>query len=251
MSGRSEFASSTPRVPGPANRDTLAPCPHGHVGAHAAGPGKVPTAVLERFSMKDTGTTVDRRQDAANRDQRTRRSWLPRRERISRRGRRREGRQAQAPRLLPRVPPLAQGAGHLLQQFPGAQPRDGRRHGPRPRPHRHRAWPGHRPAHRADPRRIPKDCRFVAVELNEGLARTLRKRWPDLHVHVDRRREPAGDLQERGDRPGTVDTIVSSLPFLAAAAKVQRGSSVPRPACSGPAAGSAPSPTGPRRSCPA
>lgn len=62
--------------------------------------------------------------------------------------------------------------------------------------------------------RIPKDCRFIAIERNAGLAGELRARWPELHVHQDDARNAVAICQKEGVSPGEVDVVVNSLPFL-------------------------------------
>jgi phosphatidylethanolamine/phosphatidyl-N-methylethanolamine N-methyltransferase len=63
-------------------------------------------------------------------------------------------------------------------------------------------------------RRIPKGCRFFAIERNAGLVRELRRRWPDLSVHQDDARNLRAICEREGVRPGEVDVVVNSLPFL-------------------------------------
>jgi phosphatidylethanolamine/phosphatidyl-N-methylethanolamine N-methyltransferase len=62
--------------------------------------------------------------------------------------------------------------------------------------------------------RIPKDCKFIAIERNAGLADELRRRWPSIHLHQDDARNVAAICEREGVRPGEVDVVVNSLPFL-------------------------------------
>lgn len=63
-------------------------------------------------------------------------------------------------------------------------------------------------------RRIPKGCRFFAIERNAGLVRELRERWPEVSVHQDDARNLRAICEREGVRPGEVDIVVNSLPFL-------------------------------------
>jgi len=62
--------------------------------------------------------------------------------------------------------------------------------------------------------RIPAGCRFIAIERNPGLAEEVRKRWPAIHLHQDDARNVLAILEKEGVRPGEVDIVVNSLPFL-------------------------------------
>ncbi len=57
-------------------------------------------------------------------------------------------------------------------------------------------------------------CTFVAIELNAGLAIALKERFPRVRVY----REDAQNIRSVCERenivPGTVDVVISSLPFL-------------------------------------
>lgn len=69
--------------------------------------------------------------------------------------------------------------------------------------------------------RIPRGCRFVAVERNADLAAALRRRWPDLHVHQDDAANLVAICRREGIEPGSVDAVISSLPFLLMPAAAQ------------------------------
>lgn len=62
--------------------------------------------------------------------------------------------------------------------------------------------------------RIPKDCRFIAIERNAGLADELQRRWPEIHLHKDDARNAAAICEREGVKPGEVDIVINSLPFL-------------------------------------
>lgn len=62
--------------------------------------------------------------------------------------------------------------------------------------------------------RIPKGCKFFGIERNAGLVRELRKRWPEFSVHHEDARNLRAVCEKEGVRPGEVDIVVNSLPFL-------------------------------------
>lgn len=62
--------------------------------------------------------------------------------------------------------------------------------------------------------RTPRGCRFFAVEQSESLARALQNRFSGLHVHAADAAGVVDLCEQEGITPGTVDCVVSSLPFL-------------------------------------
>lgn len=70
--------------------------------------------------------------------------------------------------------------------------------------------------------RVRPDCRFIAVERNAELAAALRKRFPKLRVHVDDAANIGAICRRDGIEPGTVDCVVSGLPFLLFPEPLQR-----------------------------
>lgn len=70
--------------------------------------------------------------------------------------------------------------------------------------------------------RIPPSCRFVAIERNEDLAGALRERFPRLALHVDDAANLRAICEDEGILPGTVDCVVSGLPFLLFPEPLQR-----------------------------
>lgn len=69
--------------------------------------------------------------------------------------------------------------------------------------------------------RIPRDCAFFAIERNAALVAALRARWPLLRVHNADAADIADVCRLEGVKPGVVDAIVCSLPFLLFPAPVQ------------------------------
>lgn len=53
--------------------------------------------------------------------------------------------------------------------------------------------------------------RFFAIEVNEDFAKTLRGRWPELHLHVGCASTVAACLEKEG--LDHVDTVISGLPW--------------------------------------
>src|SRR5690606_22830609 len=68
--------------------------------------------------------------------------------------------------------------------------------------------------------RIPKDCRFIAIERNDHMAGVFRARFPD----VDLREDDAANVGRIGGTGGIarVDCIVSGLPWLLFPEELQR-----------------------------
>lgn len=82
--------------------------------------------------------------------------------------------------------------------------------------------PGPGPVTREILRRIPKDARFFAIERNEGLAEEFRRRFPGVPCFTDDAANVRALCEKQGIEPGTVDCIVSTLPFLLFPEEVQR-----------------------------
>jgi phosphatidylethanolamine/phosphatidyl-N-methylethanolamine N-methyltransferase len=74
--------------------------------------------------------------------------------------------------------------------------------------------PGPGPVTRQILKRIPAQANFFAVELNAGLAKEFRKRFPQVRLF----QEDAANVRQLCERagmvPGEVDCIISTLPFL-------------------------------------
>jgi len=70
--------------------------------------------------------------------------------------------------------------------------------------------------------RIQPGCRFVAIERNPELAQALGKRFPRLTIHEDDAANIAGICEDEGILRGTVDCVVSGLPFLLFPEPLQR-----------------------------
>jgi phospholipid N-methyltransferase len=68
----------------------------------------------------------------------------------------------------------------------------------------------------------PPGCRFVAIEFNPELAAALRERFPDITIHVGNAADIRTICADEGILPGTVDCIVSGLPFLLFPEALQR-----------------------------
>lgn len=62
--------------------------------------------------------------------------------------------------------------------------------------------------------RIPAGCRFVAIERNPELAAAFRERFPRVALHEGDAARVQAICADEGIIPGTVDCIVSGLPFL-------------------------------------
>jgi phosphatidylethanolamine/phosphatidyl-N-methylethanolamine N-methyltransferase len=82
--------------------------------------------------------------------------------------------------------------------------------------------PGPGPVTREIVRRIPKDCKFFAIERNDGLAQEFRRRFPGVPCYNDDAANVRALCERTGIEPGTVDCIVSTLPFLLFPPEVQR-----------------------------
>lgn len=70
--------------------------------------------------------------------------------------------------------------------------------------------------------RLQPGCRFLAIEFNPELAETLRERFPDIAVHVGDAADIRSICEDRGILAGTVDCVVSGLPFLLFPEALQR-----------------------------
>lgn len=62
--------------------------------------------------------------------------------------------------------------------------------------------------------RIPPGCRFLAIERNAELAAALRRRFPALDLIEDDAANLLELCRQRDIGPGSVDCVVSGLPFL-------------------------------------
>jgi phosphatidylethanolamine/phosphatidyl-N-methylethanolamine N-methyltransferase len=82
--------------------------------------------------------------------------------------------------------------------------------------------PGPGPVTREIFKRIPKDCRFFAVELNAGLAEEFGRRFPGVTIFQDDAANVRALCEQAGIVPGEVDVIVSTLPFLLFPEELQR-----------------------------
>ena len=61
---------------------------------------------------------------------------------------------------------------------------------------------------------IPAGATFFTVESNGGLVELLRKRFPTVTTYHDDALNVAAIAKRHGAKPGSVDAVVSSLPFL-------------------------------------
>lgn len=61
---------------------------------------------------------------------------------------------------------------------------------------------------------VPTGATFFTIESNEGLAKLLRKRFPTVTTYHDDALNVAAIAKKHGIKPGGVDAVVSSLPFL-------------------------------------
>ena len=70
--------------------------------------------------------------------------------------------------------------------------------------------------------RIRPSCRFVAIERSPELASALHKRFPDIRIHTADAAEIATICEDEGILAGTVDCVISGLPFLLFPEPLQR-----------------------------
>jgi phosphatidylethanolamine/phosphatidyl-N-methylethanolamine N-methyltransferase len=70
--------------------------------------------------------------------------------------------------------------------------------------------------------RIQTASQFIAIEQNPGLAAALRKRFPRIKLHVRDAADIATICEDEGILRGTVDCVISGLPFLLFPEAVQR-----------------------------
>ncbi len=61
---------------------------------------------------------------------------------------------------------------------------------------------------------IPDGANFFTIESNEGLVELLRKRFPTISTYHDDALNVSAIAKKHGLKPGSVDAVVSSLPFL-------------------------------------
>jgi phosphatidylethanolamine/phosphatidyl-N-methylethanolamine N-methyltransferase len=61
---------------------------------------------------------------------------------------------------------------------------------------------------------VPAGAMFFTIESNEGLVDLLRKRFPSVTTYHDDALNVSSIARKHGVQPGTVDAVVSSLPFL-------------------------------------
>jgi len=64
-------------------------------------------------------------------------------------------------------------------------------------------------------RRLPASADLLAIEQNSRMARKLRQRHPDIPVVDESVEATSRILRDRGFQPGSVDAIVSGLPWAA------------------------------------
>jgi phospholipid N-methyltransferase len=62
--------------------------------------------------------------------------------------------------------------------------------------------------------RMPAGCKFLAVEQNGELAAVLRERFPSVRVVQDDAARLEAICRRAGIEPGSVDCVVSGVPFL-------------------------------------
>jgi phospholipid N-methyltransferase len=70
--------------------------------------------------------------------------------------------------------------------------------------------------------RIQKASQFIAIERNAELAGALRKRFPRIKLHVDDAANIGTICEDEGILRGTVDCVISGLPFLLFPEPLQR-----------------------------